>query len=405
MNKLVIVGNGFDIAHGLPTSYKNFIDNFWSKIREIKSNESLFYFDSNSDLLNFLNDSVKNYKDFREQIGSYCYLRPYQIYDEGNILEIRSYSGEKIFQLKNEFLKIISEISINNWLDIELKYYEILKSLTPNNNLVAYRYTKNIRELNNEFKMVKDLLENYLIEEIKGKYDFDSRPENIDSVLNFFEILNQDFRKSFPQEFPHEDHGEINNFYDDIHFKMTKQNVSISREILFLDFNYTPTLINYIKEINLNQYLYGTAKLIKIHGEANSSYNPINFGFGDEKDDDYKIIEKQQNDFLEYMKSFQYLYNSNYRQLLNWIASNKFQVFIFGHSCGITDRTLLNTIFENENCRSIKIFYHQRTESDNFKELTQNISRHFDNKKIMRDKLVDKSVCKKLPQNIRFKKR
>ena len=26
MNRLVIIGNGFDLAHGLPTSYKDFID-------------------------------------------------------------------------------------------------------------------------------------------------------------------------------------------------------------------------------------------------------------------------------------------------------------------------------------------------------------------------------------------
>jgi len=28
-NKLFIIGNGFDIAHGLKTSYKDFIDDFW----------------------------------------------------------------------------------------------------------------------------------------------------------------------------------------------------------------------------------------------------------------------------------------------------------------------------------------------------------------------------------------
>ena len=34
MNKLVIIGNGFDLAHGLPTSYRNFIDDFWAKLKE-----------------------------------------------------------------------------------------------------------------------------------------------------------------------------------------------------------------------------------------------------------------------------------------------------------------------------------------------------------------------------------
>jgi hypothetical protein len=28
MNRLAIIGNGFDLAHGLPTSYGHFIDDF-----------------------------------------------------------------------------------------------------------------------------------------------------------------------------------------------------------------------------------------------------------------------------------------------------------------------------------------------------------------------------------------
>jgi hypothetical protein len=32
MNRLVIIGNGFDLAHGLPTSYRDFIDDFWKNL-------------------------------------------------------------------------------------------------------------------------------------------------------------------------------------------------------------------------------------------------------------------------------------------------------------------------------------------------------------------------------------
>jgi hypothetical protein len=34
MNKLVIIGNGFDLAHGLPTSYGDFINWYWKKVIE-----------------------------------------------------------------------------------------------------------------------------------------------------------------------------------------------------------------------------------------------------------------------------------------------------------------------------------------------------------------------------------
>ena len=29
MNRIILIGNGFDLAHGLPTSYGSFIDWYW----------------------------------------------------------------------------------------------------------------------------------------------------------------------------------------------------------------------------------------------------------------------------------------------------------------------------------------------------------------------------------------
>ena len=138
-----------------------------------------------------------------------------------------------------------------------------------------------------------------------------------------------------------------------------------------------------------------------IHGKlGNVLENKINFGFGDEMDDDYKAIENlNENEYLKNFKSFQYLQNSNYNDLLRYIDSERFQVIVMGHSCGLSDRTLLNTIFEHTNCRSIKVFYHLKEDgTDNYTEIIQNISRHFNKKKLMREKIVNKTFCKPLPQ-------
>jgi hypothetical protein len=29
MNRIILIGNGFDLAHGLPTRYEDFIDDYW----------------------------------------------------------------------------------------------------------------------------------------------------------------------------------------------------------------------------------------------------------------------------------------------------------------------------------------------------------------------------------------
>lgn len=41
MNRLIIIGNGFDLAHGLRTRYIDFISNYWSSISNPIHNDDL----------------------------------------------------------------------------------------------------------------------------------------------------------------------------------------------------------------------------------------------------------------------------------------------------------------------------------------------------------------------------
>ena len=86
---------------------------------------------------------------------------------------------------------------------------------------------------------------------------------------------------------------------------------------------------------------------------------------------------------------------TNYRKVLAFIESEPFQVLIMGHSCGNSDRTLLNTIFEHKNYVSIKPYYYQDVEKgkDNYMELVQSISRNFTDMKLMRSRVVNKTQC------------
>ena len=80
--------------------------------------------------------------------------------------------------------------------------------------------------------------------------------------------------------------------------------------------------------------------------------------------------------------------------MLSFIESEPYQILIMGHSCGNSDRTLLNTLFEHKNCVSIKPYY--RKDKDNYIELVQNISRNFTDMKLMRDRVVNKTYCEPL---------
>ncbi len=72
-----------------------------------------------------------------------------------------------------------------------------------------------------------------------------------------------------------------------------------------------------------------------------------------------------------------------------------------GHSCGLSDRTLLSKLFEHENCVSIKPFYYEYKDKkgeikDDYSDKVRNISRNFKDKTIMREKVVNKTYCSPL---------
>lgn len=162
-------------------------------------------------------------------------------------------------------------------------------------------------------------------------------------------------------------------------------------QVLLLNFNYTKMADLYLPEGSAFQVNH-------IHGELENENNPIIFGYGDELDEDYKTISNlNDNAYLTNIKSIRYLETDNYRRLLSFVDSAPYQIYIMGHSCGNSDRTLLNTLFEHRNCVSIKPYYHLKEDgTDNYIEIIQNISRNFNDMQLMRDRVVNKSYCRPL---------
>ncbi|MDI5893920.1 AbiH family protein [Flavobacterium algoritolerans] len=393
MNRLVIIGNGFDLAHGLPTSYKDFIDDYWINVlKELYNNHS--YSDSLfvSNISRIGNDyNAKS--DWQKSVCNFETLKYFiSRYERYCTLEFTN----------NFFLNINNQINIEKWVDIENLYYNQLKIITKHGSLKSNEKKQQVVLLNKEFEQVKKLLEKYLKEKVVDSFNVGVIKDSDYDQFKFCDILRP---ISIPNEELNLDKEFSNDDFKEIENQLETRKIEGSKGLLrILNFNYTPTALRYLRAQNLNDDL---AKIhIAIHGIiGNENEHKINFGFGDEMDEDYKIIENlDDNEYLKNFKSFQYLQNSNYKNLLDFIDANKFQVLIMGHSCGLSDRTLLNTVFEHNNCRSIKVFYHETEDEngkvikDNYTEIIQNISRHFNKKKLMREKIVNKTLCQPLPQ-------
>jgi hypothetical protein len=413
MNKLILVGNGFDLAHGLPTSYRNFIDDIWKNLATNYSDPELSkVFELGDELVRFLlKKNIENFNDFdtlmNTSVSSDISYRRDILFAQNKFLR------RVLLKVKNDFFILInSKNSIENWVDIENEYYLQLKKIV---NLPKLQITKSeeehliekkekVEKLNKELEEVKNLLIKYLREKVLQKFNV----EKIVTKEEFFKMydifkpnssLNENvwIEKEFVNK---EDQKHILKIYD----KEKKENIKLC-ESYIVDFNYTGSTWSYFWEIDGSSMM--NSNLNTIHGEIDAeNFKPV-FGFGDEMDEDYQLIENlDDNEYLKFFKSFQYFQNTCYDGILKFIDNEKFQICILGHSCGLSDRVMLNTIFEHENCRSIKIYYHQKENgSDNYLDVVKNISRHFKDKPSMRRKIVSKELSSPLPQNVRFQKK
>lgn len=366
MNRLVLIGNGFDLAHGLKTSYADFINWYWDQ-RGSHLLHSLEKTDTDG-LCSFkIKDSV--------EVGSWAFAFQGWYYKRKNpsipwktndVLKLAMNDKDFCdFKITSPlFLRICNKLSCG-WVDIENEYYSLLRL---RNSPIKPSTEQDIKDLNVHLNTLKTYLINYLrSEEEKGTEIKD-------------EIKDKIYRPVMKDEI-----AVANQIYSGNRLKDT-----VPVHIMLLNFNYTNTAEQYVTDPSKVPVNY-------IHGKLDHPENVI-FGYGDELDEDYKKLqERNENECLQHMKSIRYLESTNYRRVLEFIESAPFQICIMGHSCGNSDRTLLNTIFEHKNCISIKPYYYQKEDgTDNYIELIQNISRNFKDMKLMRDRVVNKTFCEPL---------
>jgi len=414
VNRIILIGNGFDLAHGLKTSYADFIDWYWKEWgRRLLSSQNKV---ENDGLCSFkLSDSVK--------LHSWAYVwgwhhkrpNPREQWNENEIIKLAMANRELCDYVITSLLlkELCQQLEERNWVDIENVYYKHLSE-----------ESEHPEKVNAEMDLIRNKLIDYLIEiqksvEEVGIQDtlrkkmlapFDKRDFAIGALDKWHEMLQQ--RVGYGKEtwnewmssFFNRDRSwiqtnDVNSFISN-HADEIKDNgikgfddgkipigFLLPDRMLMLNFNYTSVADSYFpmdERFSINH----------IHGELSKPESVI-FCYGDEIDENYKIISnKNDNEYLKNIKSIKYLESSNYRNLLDFIESDTYQIFIMGHSCGNSDRTLLNTLFEHRNCVSIKPFYFIRKDgTDNYMELVQNISRNFTDMKLMRDRVVNKTFC------------
>lgn len=315
MSNIIILGNGFDMAHNLKTSYTHFMEYLVKgKYDDPKRFEDLFQFEFHT--MRF----KKTFKEIKEN----------------------SDFGRYPFESKNKlFLKLTKRILDVNWCDIENEYFGALKSIGSNG---GYESAK---ALNKDFETIKKYLEGYLKMEQDGFV-------SLKVFIDFFKGFNR-------------------------------------QDTLVLNFNYTHLSKEYLKRCD-------KIKGVNIHGEIESLANPIIFGFAANDDESRVLLAKGDKEFLRNIKKQNYKRTSQESILLDFLRDKrKIEVSILGHSCGISDKLILNEIFNHKNVDLIRVYYYE--EYEHYFETQVNIDRIMDND-INFKKLVNFEDSVFIPQSV-----
>ena len=329
---ILVVGNGFDIAHHLPTKYSDFLDfikafrnpddseyasfidalkagNKWiySEIDSlIKSNALIDYFLSVYE--DRIEEGKKGWIDFESEISVIV-----QRFDQ-----TRQFLEERVSS-QDECIRINTKLS--NYL------VSILAPKTESSNAIATHLvlSYSLRSLDNQVMQILDdlnrmtrLLEVYLYEYVE-KLDCDDR---------IFEIRNKSMD-------------------------------------CVLSFNYTDTYKRLYDPQEKAEYCY-------IHGKAQKNtqeYCNLVLGIDEYLTDERKDID---NRYVWFKKFYQRIYKHTGSEYLNWIkkiehtknpsrrsTQPKAYIFIYGHSLDVTDKDILAKLILLDNTKTL-IYHHDR---------------------------------------------
>lgn len=246
MKNIILIGNGFDLAHNLKTSYNDFITYLG-------------------------NQAVENPEENIITIQEKRYINPKLRTFSSMESSIRINNSELIIiNSKNSFLlEICKEIGEKNWCDIERLYFRKLNQMTDSN----------VETLNNQFQEIKLELERYLmtLEEAKPIESFKSFFNEISNsaetlCLNFNYTNTLELLYSNPKIEILNIHGKLNNNDNPIIFGysatepeneilLKKDNNEFLKNIKRYHYNRLPidrSINNYLKSNEqLNVYIMG----------------------------------------------------------------------------------------------------------------------------------------------------
>lgn len=342
--KILLIGNGFDLAHGLPTSYKDFLD-FCKMVRELYTypiidneynQKKLIDWNTDKTIKSKLLECYENRKNcFEDKITTQCKELD-ELYDciKENVwinyfLEREKYIGENWIDFESEISNVVQAIeTLKSYIERD---EDVLKIKDTKQQTIIYFLKIAKKSLQDVFnlKRIDSFIEDISIE--------------LDKLIRSLEIY-------------------ICEFVNEIDIIKENDDIKTITPDYVLSFNYS----------NTYERIYGQSKEVTydyIHGKADIKNNvdTCNLVLGI---DEY--LEDDKNDKLEFIafkKFYQRIYKSTDSTYMKWVEQIKkypevnHNLFIFGHSLDKTDRDILKLLICNDNVTT-KIYYYRKNKND-----------------------------------------
>lgn len=342
--KILLIGNGFDLAHGLPTSYKDFLD-FCKMVRELYTypiidneynQKKLIDWNTDKTIKSKLLECYENRKNcFEDKITTQC----------KELDELYDCIKENVWI--NYFLEQEKSIG-ENWIDFESEISNVVQAIET---------LKGYIERDDDVLKIKDAKQQTIIYFLKIAKKSLQDVFNLKRIDGFIEDISIELDKLIRSLEIY-----ICEFVNEIDIIKENDDIKTITPDYVLSFNYS----------NTYERIYGQSKEVTydyIHGKADIKNNvdTCNLVLGI---DEY--LEDDKNDKLEFIafkKFYQRIYKSTDSTYMKWVEQIKkypevnHNLFIFGHSLDKTDRDILKLLICNDNVTT-KIYYYRKNKND-----------------------------------------
>lgn len=347
---ILVLGNGFDLGHGLRTTYKDFlkfIDVFMHCYEIILKNQEKMSIDKDGDGDEDIDIDIEYYTYFINIFHSY-------------------YCDDKLRTSVDDFLYLVDN---NKWVEhfkqVQIKegWVDFEKEISRRVRIVD-NCRRELLESIEKGEYYSDKNDSYFLELSFFNNDIKSKHITIKDIESTKEKMLQDLYKlTRALEIYLCEYVEKKELTDE----QLLYDIKSLRVDRLLSFNYTDTFERYYSSSSTD------FKTCYIHGKVkpNSNIDNCNLVLGiDEYLNDGR--EDEDNEFLEFKKFYQRIYNGTGVEYRDWIEQRdnlksrtpqyheeELHVFFYGHSLDVTDKDVIQFLIKARGAKTT-VFYHSK---------------------------------------------